>query len=842
MAHQLREDLSQFRTIILSLISYAMHPKLDTLIEKLTPKLNNNKRFLIKMEIKRLAKPCKMVMDFRPYFENCEPVQHQDTCHYLDKISKTLFLSSIKKNNGLFSIHIYNELNDKAKVRHRAMVNSQDNTQVRRTTTVEEIQQVSLVNTNFFDEPQANGKSKCGLFSYDPLGMSHKGKLEVAINVTIIDLNTNACIIKAPRDVIDDSNKPVYLWLYQHDDALEFKEEIVLEYKVEDHKKPQSGTSSHYLLQLSQTPDNKMISALNELLSKQIQLTNKSQSKQVQPLIASINAKCHEQFLLNNTVDIPMLCAKYKTGWRPSICLQTPSNHSLWQFFSDDNGQDPLARLFTNMKIQSAINSSEKFDDYAYILKHQYGNSEHTREQYIIIWQSELVKDYAAQSLLTKSILNGNYRYVRLRVLPVNSQQDAYVPSALPDYVNSTMALLNRPHTKAATKLLKASNQLAILTDVTELNDVLALNHTLSIAKLSKVTNTKIKCPTKYILPRLARKSAMEVVSINNNDSRAEDRFEYKLALTLSYSDNQPINVSGITRNISSRGLLVELSKPVKLTAGANLRLTMDIPYRGKLLAMQNQDYQLLSSKDERTLRVVINGPESKHAACQAIRELIYKNMDNLPHCGFDSESVFGLQKAMRNIYANNHLSIPFFIHQGKLQWHISSIAVNQHTEIQHFDDEDSCVKQMLLQMVEQEKFRNYSLSLLNKISAEKPVEIFYILTLPRKSQHNEQYSFWFSDIKQLQQNGKLTEVLEKIRSVKQPSILRVQLSKTNKVINKYFRDELHYLEQISSTSAQEITNTISSLTGIGEITDHTEQVLQLFDHFIAKEELAKVG
>jgi len=842
MAQQLSEDLAQHRTIILSLISYATHAKLDTLIEKLTPKLNNNKRFLIKMEIKRLAKPCALVIDFRPYFDNCEPVIHQNVCHYLDKISKSLFLDSVKNNNGLFSIHIYNELNDKAKVRHRDIVNTQGDSMTRVTTIIEDIQQLSLVNTNFFEEPQVTGKSTCGLFSYDPLGMSKKGKLEVAMNVTTLDLNANACIIKAPLEAIANENQPVYLWFYQHDEALEFQQEIVLEYHVEDHKKPQSGITSHYLLRLSQSSDDKMISALSELLSKRIELTNKSQTRQVQPLIASINAKCHEQFLLNNTVDIPMLCAKYKTGWRPSICLKTPSNHSLWQFFSDENGQDPLARLFTNMKIQSAMNQSEKFDDYAYILKHQYGNSEYQKQQYVIIWQSELVQDNSAHKLLSRYILTGDYRYIRLRVLPIDSQQDAYIPSALPDYINSTMALLNRPHTKKATKLLKASNQLAILTDITELNDVLALEHTLTKVKLNKIINEPIKCPIKFIIPQLARKSVMEVATINNNDLRAEDRFEYQLNLVINYSDKQSINVAGITKNISSRGLLVELSKPVKLKSGANLRLTIEMPYRGKLLTMQNQPYLLLNSNGDRQLRLTINGSESKHAACQAIREHIYKHMDNLTHCGFDSKNIFGLQKAMRNIYANNHLSVPFFIHQGKLQWHISSIAVNQNTEIQNFNGVDNCVKTMLLQMVEQEKFRNYSLSLLNKTSEENPVEIFYILTLPRKSKHKEHYNFWFSDIEQLQKNGQLKQVLDQIRSVKKPSILRVQLSRVNKIINTYFRDELQYLEQISSTSAQEITDTISSLTGIGEITDHTEQVLQLFDHFIAKNELAKVS
>lgn len=60
MPEQLSNELVPSKTIILSLASYAMHPKLDTLIEKFTPTEKPSTRFLIKVEIKRLSKPCLM--------------------------------------------------------------------------------------------------------------------------------------------------------------------------------------------------------------------------------------------------------------------------------------------------------------------------------------------------------------------------------------------------------------------------------------------------------------------------------------------------------------------------------------------------------------------------------------------------------------------------------------------------------------------------------------------------------------------------------------------------------------------------------------------------------------
>jgi len=842
MAPQLNEDLVQFRTIILSLLSYAVHPKLDTLIAKLTPKLVGSTRFLIKMEIKRLAKPCALIMDFRAYFDDCTPVKHQNSCHYLDKISKTLFITSVEKNNGLFSIHIYNELSEKAKKRHKAMVSDQESAKLRSKIAIEDIQQVSLVNSTFFNELPVNAESKCRIFSYDPLGMSYKGKISAGIEVNALDVNANGCVIRGPLQVISDCEQVVYLWFYDHNASLDFQQEIVLEYSVEDHKKVQGGKLSHYLLKLSQYSANNMMTAYTELLTKRLKLSNQSQKKQIEPLVASINSKCHEQFLLSNTLDIPMLCAQYQTGWRPSTSLKTPSNQALWQFISDDAGHEPLARLFAHTGIQEALNDQREFDDYAYLLKHEYRHNGKSHQQFIILWQSQLEDNYAARTFLAKYILNGNYRYLRLKVLPINAQQDAYVPSAMPDYINPAMALLNRPHNQQTLTLLKASTQLAILSDVTEINDVLAIENALSVKKIELPDTEKIKCPTKFSLAKLARKSMMEVVSIDNDDLRAEDRFEHKITLTLTHCNNQSVAIDGISINISTRGLLIKLDKTIKLKAGANIRLTMDVPYRGKILSLTNQAYQLLASQDNGILRLAINGPENKHLACHALREFIYQKMDELTYSGFEQNSIYGLQRAMRNVYANNHLSVPFFINQDKRQWHISSVAMNHHTKIQHFNDEDITTQHLLLKMIEQEKFRNYCLALLNKINSDNSVEVFYIITLPKKLQKSEQYSFWFSDIKQLQENGRLGEAFDKIRVLKDPTILRVQLSKPNKIMDKYFRDELNYLEQISSPSARELKDGMALLTGIGEITDHTAQVLQLFDNFINKAELAEVG
>jgi hypothetical protein len=849
MQEQLSENLVPFKTIIYSLVSYAMHPKLDTLIEKLTLDEKPSTRFLIKVEIKRLSKPCPYVLDFRTYFEDCEPVQYQNICHYLDEISKTLFLDSIEKNNGLFSLNIYNEINEHAKQRHLEAESQRQIDNKHSKIAIAAVQPFSLVNQNICRDKPLNIFSKCKIFTYDPLGMSRKGKEEIGISATIVDLNPQNCVIKSSIEAIASETKVIYLWFYDHDHQLNFYDDIVLQYNVEESKTLQAQRFTHYRLKLNKVSSSKMLKLLADLLNKTAQVTKTLLSNQIQPLVDSVFAKSHEQFLLTNTQDIAMVCAQYRTGWRPASGLQTKANKAFWDFFSTQGHNDPLARLFCYSNIQQILNSKQKFDQYAYVLRHSYQSKNKGKlvdnEQFIVIWQHQLNQSKAAKQFLRQHILNGDYRQVRLRLLPINAQADAYNPSAVPSHVNPAMALLNRPLGTQVTELLKNSNYLAVLSDVTEINDVLSIYKHLNPVKALRSTDTKIKCPIKYALPLLQRKSPMEIVRVEENDFRAEDRFDLQIKLKITRCGKLPCDIDGSTSNISTTGLAIALIQPLKYEAGANVCLTLEIPYKGKIVTLANQRYQVIGGEDQNHLRLVISTTESRHAASWMLREYIYQNMDTLKASGFSAKQTYGLERAMRNIYAKNHTSVPFFIHQDKRQWFINALALNENNAINSLALEDITADKMIVDLIQQEKFRNYSLSVINKVDKNNPVEVFYILTLPRNSKNNSKQAFWFNDIKQLQQTECLTEVVDKIKLLGNPTILRVQLSKSHRIMDKYFRDELHYLSQLSPHKAEALKNSMDHLVGIGEITDHTEQVLEMIDDFVTVKEpvkLANVG
>ena len=838
MPEQLAENIIPYKTIIFSLVSYAMHPKLDTLIEKLTPNEKPSVRFLIKVEIKRLSKPCPYVLDFRSYFGDCEPVDHQNVRHYLDEISKTLFAESLEKNNGLFSMNIFNELNAHAKQRHietlaqeKALKELKQGQQVKISDVVKRF---SLINSNLCQDPPIDVESRCGIFTYDPLGMSRKGKDEIGIPAAILDLNHNYCVIKTAYKALelsDDTDKEelasVFLWIYDHSASLELSEEIILQYSIEDSKEPKSRKYSHYRLKLNKASESKMINRLAELLSKKVQVSKTLQENQIQPLFDSVFAKGHEQFVLSQLYEQVILCQKSPSGLIPASILQTEYNEALINFFTQDEKIYPLSNILTHRYIKECLAKQDNFSCYAYVLR--YDIEDANKEQFAIIWQQQL-KENDVKQVLTEIFFTGNYRFIQINVRLIDAVSDAYNPSAIPDHINPLMSLLNKPIGEQIQQYLARNNYLVQISDITDINQILNLD---SDSIELKEEHLPLKPPLKYRLPAKYKKSKLEKLRVKVNDFRAEDRFEYTMTIRVTKCERIACNITGITRNISSKGLLIKLAEPLSYKAGDKIYLTMELPYRKRIVSIAKQLYQIVGGSDECNLRLLIAETDTRHAASYMIREFIYQNMENLKVSGLAANQTYGLESAMRNIYAKNHIAIPFFVHQDKRQWFISSVAMNKHINIPTLKAKNIDSIDMLQALIEQEKFRNYCMSLLNKVDKNNPIESFYLIILPRNTQDKEKQMFWFNDLNQLHQQHHLFEVVEKIRLLGKPTILRIQLLKPNRIMDKYYRDELEYLSHLDANKAGEVANHLDSLLGIGEIFDHSKQVLALIDDLV---------
>ncbi|WP_440874940.1 PilZ domain-containing protein [Thalassotalea sp. PLHSN55] len=837
MTISVSSDLVAYRTIILSLISYAQHPKLDTLIEKLTPKTNAGNRFLIKMEIKRLAKPCAKTLDYRLWFDNCEPVQHENLCHYLDEISKSLFLESIKANNGQFTLHCYNEISEQAKERH-LIFEKEKRTEIKRnsTTPIDSVKTTPLVNKNLYREPNVDYSPKCKVFAYDPTSLSRKGREEIGKDAQVVDLNMLSCVLTSEAQAMDTDASEVFIWLYEHHKALNIQDDIILVCGIEEHKKTIASGKHHYRLHIKEKNTAKTVGTLTELINRQFELRRDQHHLKITPLVGSVLAKAHQQFAINSTSDIAMVCRQENNHWRPSNALKTTNNQALWRFLSVDEQDNIVSRIFGNAQLQKSFEKQEKADFYAYIFRLESSNS----LQFAVIWQDQLAHDPSALKFIKQHLNHCDYRFIKLSIKPIDALHDAYVPSAMPNHVNSAMAILNRPLTQGVKNSLSDSSFFAVLSDVTEINSVLALPKAMAVNAVASQTE---KIPLKFSLPQRTLNTEMAVINVDNNELRSEDRFEYPIDLVITRSDKTSCKVSATSQNISAKGMSILLKQPHKFKPGAELHLTLKMPYRGAMVTLNNQKYQVIGNNDNHVVRLTVSGLPQHHTASRAIREFIYQNLDHLKPSGMEPDQVYGLSQALQNIYANNHLCMPFFIHQNKQKWFINSIALTADTNIPTLQNSDAfnhCAtnKQAISHVVSEEKFQNHCLSVINKVNSNQQAEVFYLIVVPRKDDESQQILHSIGDLQKIRQSGRLPELMNKITAFGTPTILRVKISQPEKIFDKTYRDELSYLEQLSPYDAEEVLDEINHIAGIGEITDHSQQVLASIDKWLKQEEL----
>ena len=72
-----------------------------------TKKLPKTERFLLKMELKRLASPCTRLVDLRGHVDGeCRGFEHENRTHYLDDIAIGVFEEAVN-NYGNYTFGVY---------------------------------------------------------------------------------------------------------------------------------------------------------------------------------------------------------------------------------------------------------------------------------------------------------------------------------------------------------------------------------------------------------------------------------------------------------------------------------------------------------------------------------------------------------------------------------------------------------------------------------------------------------------------------------------------------------------------------------------------------------------
>ncbi|WP_413699192.1 hypothetical protein ACLKMH_16975 [Psychromonas sp. KJ10-10] len=105
-------DLKDYKLQIKELIPLRHSPDFNELLNKILFGENNSDKFIIKMEINRLAKPCVRIIDIRDKVtEPCVQFQQDSLTHYLTKETIKVLQKNIKLY-GLYTVGAFEAVHE----------------------------------------------------------------------------------------------------------------------------------------------------------------------------------------------------------------------------------------------------------------------------------------------------------------------------------------------------------------------------------------------------------------------------------------------------------------------------------------------------------------------------------------------------------------------------------------------------------------------------------------------------------------------------------------------------------------------------------------------------------
>ena len=82
------QDLKEYHDIIEELKPMINEPEFNQILNQVAATISKQKRFLLKMELMRLARPCIRLIYLRGLVDgDCQLYEHQGKDHYLDELA-----------------------------------------------------------------------------------------------------------------------------------------------------------------------------------------------------------------------------------------------------------------------------------------------------------------------------------------------------------------------------------------------------------------------------------------------------------------------------------------------------------------------------------------------------------------------------------------------------------------------------------------------------------------------------------------------------------------------------------------------------------------------------------
>ncbi|MGQ8365067.1 PilZ domain-containing protein [Glaciecola sp. 1036] len=626
-------DLSPYREIINSLAPLVNHSSFNKAFKERTHNVANELKFLLKMEIKRLAKPCIRSIDLRSKVnDECRNFNYQGIPHYLH-VNGILEFEKLVKRYGEYTFGVY-----------EGVINFAED-EKRRQELVK--MQPVMLNDTQLEIPDDKYITPCQELLNYPVRKEERLNYVVAVEVffddnssamaSTLDISINGLKIRFKDPLALEKVKvsaPVFVVFRGLDRSTGIAKDSV-EYQILGLSDNGAKTCVHLM-----RPNINNNNLFNDFVHTLIKLQKRRYKVNLDNVEMALSSKVYEQSFGSNLTALPVFVKKDDLGLLQACYISSNGcSKKISDYWLDENQQQMLGYLVNPERIQRLMQSNAALPQTIVYSFHHIKNDK-------IYFYSASLQELKEQPKLAETFLSYASRRVSWRVFhlsysDVNSQH-AYCPTSIPDGISKQVDKLNKPLAPRLVGKVKDISGMVLITDITH-------QHAQEIYQRRDLDEKSIRLLKYFGHARNKPPYPVETFRHKQQELRRQTRYVLRTPVIVK---TQHGTFKGFTEDFSVSGLRIELDAEFQqrvhskvnvsfpnLTAvpeGFNLH---DLTYRVKHVNSEKLVLHLHAESDDET-----------NDAEEFFSQLISANQKKLQALQ-DEEKVPGMSIALRNLH-----------------------------------------------------------------------------------------------------------------------------------------------------------------------------------------------
>lgn len=806
-------NFTKYQKIIDEFRGQVLNKDFETKFTAKVAHIPKTERFLIKMELKRLAGPCTRLIDLRGHVDGeCKVYENEGRSHFLDDIAIKVFEENLAFY-GKYTFGVY-----------EAVTNTENNFRVIyqkekqgikalqiKTKPVQKVFEKTQYPAQLFKFGEYFNRTEERMNFSIALSVTLDGK---AIKCNSSDISVNGCKFRIPSIEKISTSKIIAIRFLGLEEEFEFGSSDVFEYEVKNIQLIDNiqlvGVKRVY-------PNENFRDGFKQFLEGFIQGNKRRYKINLDNTISALQARNFEQYVLPKLNELPVFIGTEEEVFLPKYALTCPNNQNVFQYWQDEDKHSTLNFLLSADRIQRLKKVAVMGN---HLLVYSFIHKSQDKYYFYTADEIQLKADPSFMSQFLGFAANkSHFAISTLSIKEINTEK-ANSLFTLSESLVAKNKYLNLPVSNENLAKIDSLSCLVVVNDITDEY----LTKTYREYNFDNIEPSRIKA---FGHKRSTAPIYVEELGINYKDHRQEARFKYRTSVDVTC---QRLEWSAKSLDFSASGLKIEFENDVALNKGDIVYLSFpELQKVTSAFDLKALPYEVVRVNKKKTiinLRVYVE--KHKHIGRTFFKALIDKNKDKLTPDEY-ALMVPSLAKPLRNIYSSV-LDIPNLIVQTSgSRYKIEAIASGQ-------------VNGKLLSFMRQisDKKNTYNLyPLLNHLHATND------LMINLKKMHASDTpitTILYVAIKpgaELVENSVITKLSTDLDTIKLQDMfiknalktgdflcLQLKLSRTDAPDMEYLSPELSYISSYAIHRGKQIEQNIWNVSGVVQVLDITKETL----------------